>query len=131
MDETTQAVRVFMESMFPVHEELMEIVRVLYKRAQIKLVTTYEPQPYLSCDLGVSAELKHGTVVDFWVEVSATGAGWIISPSVERHEPDEDGSHTEVDLRERSVSSAAALPTVLVDVLRELREAVGNDTLFR
>ena len=107
------------------------MVRGLYKRPQVKLVRQCNPEPYMSFEFGVSAELRNGAVVDFWIEVSATDTGWDVHPEVMRHDPDEDGSHPEFDLGNRSVTSAKDLPGTLLQALRELREAIGVDTRFR
>ena len=103
----------------------------LYQRVEVKRASQYDPGPYLSCDFGVSAELRNTAVVDFWVELSSTDTGWDVIPSVSRHDPDEDGSHTERELGNRTVPSAKALPAALLKALRDLRGSIGDDTLFR
>ncbi|MCE9637599.1 MAG: hypothetical protein K8T90_18020 [Planctomycetes bacterium] len=129
MDDATRHVRSFMASMEQVRDELGQIVRELYRQPEVQLATQFGPSPYRSCDLGVSAELHGGAVVDFWVDLDATDAGWSVHPTVQRHEPKEDGSHIERDLGARLVCDAAALPGELARALRELRASIGDDAL--
>jgi hypothetical protein len=131
MDHDTQAVRTFLASMQEVREELGEFVRQLYKRPQAKLVSLYHPNAYSCTDFGVSAELRNGAGVDFWITLELLENAWLVSYSVERRNPDEDGTHTEVEFPEREVQTAADLPLVLAQIVRELREASSKDSLFR
>jgi hypothetical protein len=132
MDEVTQHVRAFMVSMEQVRDELGQIVRELYQRPDIvRLAKQYNPAPYPSFDLGVSVDLHYGAVVDLWLEVEYTEAGWSVHPTVKRHDVFEDGSHTERDLGLRMVSDAGALPRELTQALRELRGVIGDEGLFR
>ena len=54
--------------MEPVRGALGDLVRRLNKRSEVKLVTTYNPQMFAATDLGVSAELHNGAVIDFWID---------------------------------------------------------------
>jgi hypothetical protein len=129
MDDATRHVRSFMASMEQVRDELDQIVRELYRRPEVQLVRHFGPSPYLSCDLGVSAELHGGAVVDLWLDLDSTDAGWSVHPTVQRHDPTEDGSHIERDLGARVVCESAALPGELARALRELRASIGDGAL--
>jgi hypothetical protein len=131
MDDVTRRIRDFMSAMCEVRDELDEIVRRLYQRAEVRLVKQFDPTPYPAGDFGVSADLKNGAVVDLWLELSLADDGWELHPTVQRHDPDEDGSHTERDFGVRSVGTAMALPAELARALRELRGSISEDWIFR
>ncbi len=131
MDDSTRAVRDFLFSMQPVREALGDFLPDLYKRAKVKYVTVYDPKPYPSSDFGISIELHNGAVVDFWIELNARDAWWELTYSVQRHNPDEDGSHSEADFPPRKVESATELPRFIVAAIQELRQKSSDDTLFR
>lgn len=115
-----------------VRHELREFVRDLSKRPQVSKVTQQDPEAYAATDLGVSVTLRIGATVDFWVYLELGEVGWMFSYTVQRSEPDEDGSHAERTLVKRSVESPEQLPGALVSAIRELRfVAAGDDALFR
>jgi hypothetical protein len=130
MDTKTQHVREFLASMHPVRDALGELVRQLYRRQQVKLVRTYNPDASLSPDFGVSAELHNGAVVDFWTELRSTDSSWQVEYSVLRHDPDEDGSHTVVSFPTETVQSARELPKILLAAVESLRAASGDERLY-
>lgn len=131
MDQSTQAVHAFLLAMQPVRDALGDFIRKLNRRTEVKIVSTYEPQMYLSSDFGVSAELHNGAVIDFWIELSFEKTSWQVSYSVLRHDPDEDGSHSERKFPVEMVHSAPDLPKNLLVAIERLRQASETDDLFR
>lgn len=117
--------------MDPVRDRLGEVLRRLYERAEVKLVTTYFPGLSSWTDFGVSASLHNGAVVDFWIDLSDERTAWRIEYSVQRGDPDKDGSHTEMNFPAKLIDSASDLPKAILAAIDELRQAVGNDVLFR
>ena len=130
MDTNTQHVREFLSSMHPVREALGELVRQLYRRQEVKLVHTYNPEASLSPDFGVSAELHNGAVVDFWTELGSTDSSWQVNYSVLRHDPDEDGSHIVVSFPTETVQSVRQLPRILITAVESLRAASSDERLY-
>jgi hypothetical protein len=131
MDSNSQAVVDFLVAMRPVREALDDLLRQLYKRAEVKLVHTYAVEATPSPDFGLSADLHNGAVIDFWLELTFDRTSWQLEYSVQRHDPDEDGSHTEKSFPAQAILSAHELPAILVDAIRELGRASADDTLYR
>jgi len=121
----------FLVAMDPVREALGDFTRALYGRPEVKLASTYHPLAYTSSDFGISAELKNGAVVDFWIELERKGALWEMTFYIARHDPDEDGSHTEVDFPVEKITSAVKLPPAILAAINELRRRSADDMLFR
>jgi hypothetical protein len=86
---------------------------------------------YVSSDFGISVDLKNEAVVDFWIELLAKEQRWEMTYYVSRHDPNEDGSHTETDFPVRNIASAMELPSAILAAINELRRASENDTLFK
>jgi hypothetical protein len=131
MDPNSQAVVDFLSAMQPVREALGDLVRQLYTRAEVKLVHTYNVEATPSPDFGLSADLHNGAGVDFWLELTFEQTHWQLEYSVQRHDPDEDGSHAEKSFPAESIYSAQNLPATLVNAIRELERASADDTLYR
>lgn len=131
MDQSTEAVRAFLVSMRPVREALDDLLRRLYKRPEVKSVHTFALEVALSTNFGLSADLHNGAVIDFWVELRSEDTSWQLEYSVRRHDPDEDGSHTEVEFPPQSIHSALDMPSTLIAAIRALESASANDALYR
>ncbi len=131
MDLTTQAVRAFLESMGPVRDALDGLFRRLYERPAVKAVQRYHLQAKPSPDFGLSAELHNGAIVDFWLELTSEGTSWELEYYVARHDPDEDGSHREVEFPSRTITSVLEMPFVLTAAIQELEKAIAIPSLFR
>ncbi|WP_206293026.1 hypothetical protein [Humisphaera borealis] len=131
MDSNSQVVVDFLIAMLPVRQALDDLLRQLYRRAEVKLVHTYAVEVSPSPDFGLSADLHNGAVVDFWLELTFERECWQLEYSVQRHDPDEDGSHAEKSFPPQSVRSAQDLPMTLINAIRELERASGDDTLYR
>ena len=131
MGPSTQAVHAFLAAMKPVRTALDDLLRRLYKRPEVKIVHTYALEVTLSTDFGLSAVLRNGAVVDFWMELEWEKAFWQLVYSIQRHDPDEDGCHTEVAFPSRSINSVLEMPSILIAAIRELEEASVNDSLYR
>jgi hypothetical protein len=131
MDSNTQAVVDFLVAMRPVRAALDDLLRQLYKRPEVKLVHTYAVEATPSPDFGLSADLHNGAVIDFWLELTLERTCWQLECSVQRHDPDEDGSHTENSFPPQSIRSARDVPSTLVDAIKELARASADDTLYR
>jgi hypothetical protein len=131
MDPETRTVRAFLVAMQPVRDALSDLVRRLYERPQVKLVTTYNPRMFASTDLGVSAVLLNGAVVDFWIDLSFEETAWRIEYSVQRSDPDEDGSHTELDFPPETIRSVSDMPTTLLVAIGRLQKASATDAFYR
>jgi hypothetical protein len=93
----------------------------------------HNPEMFSSTDLGVSAELHNGAVVDFWIDfdLRPEDTAWEIHYSVERHDPDEDGSHTELDFPKETIRSMSDLPKTLLAAIERLQKASSTDALYR
>lgn len=131
MDSYSQAVVGFLSAMRPVREALDDLLRQLYKRAEVKLVHTCPIEATLSPDFGLSADLHGGAVIDFWLELTFERACWQLEYSVQRHDSDEDGSHAEKSFSPQSIRSALDLPTALINAIQDLKQASTDDTVFR
>jgi hypothetical protein len=131
MDTNSKAVVDFLIAMRPVREALDDLLRQLYKRAEVKIVHTYAIEATPSPDFGLSADLHNGAVVDFWLELTIEGTCWQLEYSVQRHDPDEDGSHAEKTFPAQSILSAQELPAALINAIRDLERASADDTLYR
>ena len=133
MDADTRIVHDFLAAMDPVRDALGDLVRSLYQRPEVKLVTTYNPQMFASTDLGVSAELHNRAVVDFWIDfdLRSGDTAWEMHYSVERHDPDEEGSHTELDFPREIIRSMSDLPKTLLAAIERLQKASATDTFYR
>ena len=131
MDQDTVAVKAFLASMIPVKEAIHTLARDLRNRPGVQQVTGYFPELYPWSDFGVSAELHNGAIVDFWISLWDESGCWQIDYSVLRGDPDEDGSHKELEFPIRSVLLAMDLSPTLLVVIVELREAIANDVFFR
>ncbi len=117
--------------MQPVNDALGYFIELLYRRPEVKLVTTYKPQMSLSQDLGVSAELHNGAGLDFWIDLRFGDAAWQMEYSVQRHNPDEGGSHSELDFPKETIESVSDLPKRLLAAIERLQEASATDALYR
>jgi hypothetical protein len=131
MDSNSQVVADFLVAMRPVREALDDLLRLLYKRAEVKLVHTCPVEATPSPDFGLSADLHNGAVIDFWLELKFDRTCWQLEYSVQRHDPDEDGSHAEKSFPPQSIRSAPELPAALINAIRELERASADDTLYR
>jgi hypothetical protein len=131
MPDENAVVREFLASMVPVREALGDFVRALYKRPEVKLVHTYHPLAYSCSDFGVSAELRNEVVVDFWIELDQKDSQWELSYYISRHDPDEDGSHSERDFAAQKIGSATKLGAAILEAIDDLRHASLDDALFR
>src|SRR4051812_40905022 len=131
MDANSQAVVDFLVAMRPVREALDDLLRQLYKRAEVKLVHTYAVEATTSPDFGLSADLHNGAVIDFWLELRFEHTWWQLEYSVQRHDTDEDGSHAEKSFPAQSIRSAQELPATLINAIRELERASADNTLYR
>lgn len=130
-DPKTEAVRAFLSSMEVVRNEIHDFYLVLCRRPEVKSADPWYPRASLYPDLGVSLELKNGARVDFWIETESPNEDWIVASSVLRGEPDEDGTHTEIEFPVQRVSSADQLSCVLLAVIRNLRKVSLQDAIFR
>jgi hypothetical protein len=131
MDTNTQAVRAFLESMQSVQEALDRLFRQLYERPAVKVVHTYHLRVKPSSDFGLSAELHNGAVVDFWIELASESTGWELEYYVARHDPDEDGSHREVEFPAKTINSVLEMPSILTAAIEALENASAIESLFR
>jgi hypothetical protein len=131
MDSSTQAVRAFLVSMQPVRDALDDLLRRLYKRPEVKIVHTYVLEATPSPDFGLSVDLHNGAVIDFWIELRSEDTSWQLEYSVQRHDPDEDGSHTEVEFPRQSIHSVLDMPATLIAAIKALESASANDALYR
>ena len=84
-----------------------------------------------SPDFGLSADLRNGAVVDFWLELISEDTGWELTYYVARHDPHEDGSHTEVKFPSESILSVLDMPSALIAAIKALERASANDALYR
>ena len=50
---------------------------------------------------------------------------------IARHDPDEDGNHTEAEFPARNIVSGLELPPAILAAVNELRRTSESDTLFR
>jgi hypothetical protein len=131
MDSKSQAVVDFLVAMQPVREALDDLVRQLYKRAQVSQVHTYPVEATPSPDFGLSADLHNGAVIDFWLELTLERTCWHLEYSVQRHDPTEDGSHAEKSFPPLSIRSSLDLPATLIGAIRELERASTDNRLYR
>jgi hypothetical protein len=131
MDQRTEIVRAFLVSIQSVREALADLVRQLYKRREVRLVSTYNPEVCLSQDFGVSAALHNGAVVDFWITLSNQDTSWLMEYSVRRHDPDEDGCHTEKAFSSQTIESVGDMQRMLLAAIEEMRQASVNEALYR
>lgn len=131
MDDGTSAISHFLSGMEPVRDLLGDFLRELYKRPAVKLVSIYHPEAYPSSSFGISTELRSGAVVDFWVELETKDSFWEMTYSVQRHDPNEDGSHSEADFPPERIESAADLPGAILAAVQTLRERSADDKLFK
>ena len=131
MNAKTEAVRDFLKSMAAVQNEIQDFYLALCNRPEVKSACPYYPRATLYPDLGVSLDLKNGARLDFWIETESTNDDWVVSPSIQRADPDEDGTHAEVDFPVQQVSSADQLPSILLTAIRDLRKASSQETLYR
>jgi hypothetical protein len=131
MDSSTQAVRIFLESMLPVREALDDLLRRLYKRSEVKIVRTYHLQATQSPDFGLSAELHNGAVVDFWLELTSESDSWELRCYIARHDPDEDGSHMEMEFPCVSIKTVLEMSSTLLTAIEALEKASTTEDLYR
>lgn len=131
MDHDTRTVHAFLVAMHPVREALDNLVRCLYQRSEVKIVAAHHPEMIVVPDFGVSAELHNGAVVDFWISLWGEDNGWQMEYSVSRHNPDEDGSHTELDFPPETIHSVSDMPNVLLVAIDRLQKEIATDALFR
>ena len=131
MDQDTAVVKAFLASMAPVKEAIHDLARHLRNRPGVQQVTAYFPELYPGSDFGASAELHNSAIVDFWISLSDESGSWQIDYTVLRRDPDEDGSHKELEFPILSVLLAVDLPRALLAAVGDLRGAITNDTLFR
>jgi hypothetical protein len=131
MDPTTQTVRDFLGSITPVRQSLHDLIPRLYKRPEVKTVRVHAMELAPSTDFGLSAELRNGAVVDFWIELSCEDDRWELKYSVLRHDPDEDGCHPEVEFPPQSIRSISEMPSRLIAAIKALERASENDALYR
>lgn len=117
--------------MRPVREALDGLLRQLYKRPAVKIVHTYVLEAVPSPDFGLSADLRNGAVVDFWLELTSEDIGWELTYYVARHDPDEDGSHTVVEFPRESIVSVLDMPSALTAAIKALERASADDALYR
>jgi len=126
-----EPVQAFLIAMTHVRDALGDFIRALYRRPEVKLARIYHPSAYVSSDFGVSVELKNGAVVDFWIELERKDPVWEMTDYVSRHDPDEDGSHTEADFPVKKIASAHELSAGILGAIEELRRKSVDDILFR
>ena len=131
MDSNTQAVAKYLAAMRAVREAMDDLLRQLYQRAEVKLVHTYVVESTPSPDFGLSADLHNGAVVDFWLELTFDSTSWQLAYSVQRHDPDEDGSHTEKSFPVQAIDSALEMPSILIAAIKELARASTDGHLYR
>lgn len=131
MAEAHKNVQEFLAAMGPVREALGDFVRALYKRAEVKLVHAFHPLAYLCSDFGISADLRNGAVVDFWIDLEQVDSEWQMRYSVQRHDPEEEGSHSEHDFPVQNIDSAMNLPAAVLSAIEDLRRASAEEKLFR
>lgn len=131
MDSNSEAVLDFLVAMRSVSEALRDLVRQLYKRAEVKIVRTCVVEATLPSEFGVSADLHNGAVIDFWLELTFESNCWQLEYMVLRHDPDEDGAHTEKLFPAQTIHSAQELPASLINAIRELERASADSTLYR
>jgi hypothetical protein len=97
----------------------------------VKIVHTYVLEATPSPDFGLSVDLHNGAVIDFWIELRSEDTSWQLEYSVQRHDPDEDGSHTEVEFPRQSIHSVLDMPATLIAAIKALESASANDALYR
>ena len=131
MDDDTQAVRRFLAGMHLVFQLLCDFRLDLYRRPQVQSVSVYHPEAYMSYYFGISADLRNGAIVEFWIEVHATDALWETTYYVVRRDPEEDGSHFEAEFTPQTVRTALDLPAAVLSAVQALREKGADDALFR
>ena len=131
MDSSTRVVQEFLVAMKPIQEAFNEFVRELYRRPEVKLVHVYHPLLYPDSDFGVSADLHNGAGLDFWIELETSGATWAMIYSVQRRDPNEDGTHCEAHFPPQKIELAMDLPRAVLAAVQVLRQRGADDTLFR
>lgn len=131
MADASKIVEEFLGTMGPVREALGDFVRALYNRAEVKIIHEFHPLAYTCSEFDISAELRNGAVVDFWVDLEQADSQWKMRYSVQRHDPDEDGSHREHDFPVQRVASAMNLAASIVSAIEDLRRGSADDKLFR
>src|SRR4051794_31751227 len=105
-----------------VRDALDDLLRRLYKRSEVKIVHSYYLEATLSPDFGLSADLHNGAVVDFWLQLTSEGTLWELQYYVARHDPDEDGSHREVEFPSKPIHSVLEMPSVLITAIEALKD---------
>lgn len=131
MADDSAPVQEFLIAMEAVREALGGFVSVLYKRPEIRLIHEYHPLAYIRSGFGISADLRNEAVVDFWIELEQADSQWELSYYIQRHDPDEEGSHTERDFPSQRIGSAMQLPAAIVTAIDDLRRGSSDDKLFR
>ena len=84
----------------------------------------------VGASLGVSAELSDGSVVDWSLDVSCDAQGWLVERAVYRHDPDEDGSHTEIEFPEWEGVTLEEMVAYLPGAVAELCDSVERPGLL-
>ena len=116
--------------MYGVREALGELVRELYRRQQVKLVHTCNPDASLRDDFGISAQLHSGAFVEFWIDIEWSDSSWQLNYSVLRRDPDEDSPHTVRSFPAQTIYSAHELTEALVAAVESLRDSSSDDSLY-
>jgi hypothetical protein len=130
MDSNTHSVIDFLSAMRPVHEALDGVLRQLYKRPEVRLVHTHVMEAKPSPDFGLSADLRNGAVIDFWLWLSFERSFWQLEYAVYRHDPGEDGSHPVTVFPRQDIHSVQDMPSILIEAIKDLERASADDALF-
>src|SRR5262245_26939726 len=118
MDFESQIVGKFLGSIASICQRLNELVVELWRRPDVKTARLWHFVPKeinehrdvetvrgISADIGVSAELIDGSMIDWWIEFWLDSKKWRIEHAVYKHDPDEDGCHPVITFPEQAAKT--------------------------
>ncbi|HJW33293.1 MAG TPA: hypothetical protein VJ505_08015 [Holophagaceae bacterium] len=135
----------FLEAMVQLQSDLSDFHQVIRAKAEVVDSTLYKFTPraqagdafasgeagqWLGDEFGLSAELESGTLIDWWIEVWSSAAGWSVSAKVYVRGPEDEEREVGVkvlDLRTDSSSEAlTALKSLAADLIAANVPGLGD-----
>ena len=145
MEAETASVIKFIQAIGDARQALHGLRRRLWTRLDWRNVTPFGAFPsrvtlhhwdedqqrgLVGANLGVSAELSDGSTIDWSLEVSCDAQGWLVERAIYRHDPDEDGSHIEVEFPEWQGITLEEMAAYLPSAVAELCDSIERPDLL-